>query len=114
MSKPSRLGGFASSIQETSSTSVAGGYSHADGMRWKPSIFDYKSGSGKTCPTCQGTGRIPKGISSLNCWVMDIHVLAFFLGQEDELVALIPYKDKRLKPRRTYVLSSICVHLFIH
>jgi len=28
--------------------------------RWRPSVFDFKSGG--TCPTCQGTGRIPKGI----------------------------------------------------
>ena len=29
------------------------------GQRWKPSVFDFKAGS--TCPTCQGTGRIPRG-----------------------------------------------------
>ena len=28
-------------------------------------------------------------------------------GQEDELVALIPYNDKRLKPRRTWVLDKL-------
>lgn len=41
------------------------------------------------CPTCDGSGRIPR-------------------GQED-LVALIPYTDDRLKPRRTklYVFLSI-------
>ncbi|XP_075033531.1 transmembrane protein 106A [Mixophyes fleayi] len=50
-----------------------------------------------TCTICRGTGRIPR-------------------GQEKELVALIPYSDQRLKPRRTklYVsLSvSICVLIF--
>ena len=30
--------------------------------RWKPSVFDFKTGrSGSTCPTCKGSGRIPKG-----------------------------------------------------
>ncbi|KAM9296660.1 transmembrane protein 106A [Gastrophryne carolinensis] len=44
-----------------------------------------------TCPTCRGTGRIPR-------------------GQEKELVALIPYSDQRLQPRRTklYVALAVC------
>ena len=29
--------------------------------RWKPTVFDFKSGTSTPCPTCQGTGRIPKG-----------------------------------------------------
>ncbi|XP_047234973.1 transmembrane protein 106B-like isoform X2 [Girardinichthys multiradiatus] len=42
-----------------------------------------------TCPTCQGTGRIPS-------------------EQVNELVALIPYSDQRLRPQRTklYVVLS--------
>ncbi|XP_062387614.1 transmembrane protein 106B-like [Sardina pilchardus] len=42
------------------------------------------------CPTCQGTGRIPR-------------------GQENQLVAVIPCTDQRLKPRHTklYVCVSI-------
>ncbi|XP_071811900.1 transmembrane protein 106B-like isoform X2 [Apostichopus japonicus] len=42
------------------------------------------------CPTCNGAGRIPR-------------------GQEEDLVALIPYTDDRLRPRRTklYVCLSI-------
>ena len=32
------------------------------GPRWKPSVFDFKTvRSGSTCPTCKGSGRIPKG-----------------------------------------------------
>ncbi|KAM9425244.1 transmembrane protein 106A isoform 1-T1 [Pholidichthys leucotaenia] len=48
--------------------------------------------SGDTCPTCRGTGRIPR-------------------GQQDQLVAVIPCNDVRLKPRRTklYVCISIGV-----
>ncbi|CAH1237770.1 transmembrane protein 106B-like [Branchiostoma lanceolatum] len=42
------------------------------------------------CPTCNGSGKIPK-------------------GQEDKLVALIPYSDNRLKPRRTKLYVSIAV-----
>ncbi|NXP53019.1 T106A protein, partial [Heliornis fulica] len=46
------------------------------------------------CPTCQGTGRIPG-------------------EQEKQLVALIPYGDQRLKPRRTklYVCLAVAVCL---
>ncbi|XP_040187504.1 transmembrane protein 106A isoform X2 [Rana temporaria] len=43
-----------------------------------------------TCPTCRGIGRIPR-------------------GQERELVALIPYSDQRLKPRRTKCYVCIAV-----
>ncbi|KAJ6650521.1 hypothetical protein lerEdw1_006641 [Lerista edwardsae] len=49
-----------------------------------------------TCPTCQGTGRIPR-------------------EQEQQLVALIPYGDQRLKPRRTklYVSLTVAICLLI-
>ncbi|KAM9425245.1 transmembrane protein 106A isoform 2-T2 [Pholidichthys leucotaenia] len=44
--------------------------------------------SGDTCPTCRGTGRIPR-------------------GQQDQLVAVIPCNDVRLKPRRTVTLMIV-------
>ena len=49
---------------------------------------------GRTCPTCKGTGRIAK-------------------EQEEELVALIPYNDQRLRPSRTklYVIIAVIVCL---
>ncbi|XP_060111891.1 transmembrane protein 106A [Heteronotia binoei] len=49
-----------------------------------------------TCPTCCGTGRIPR-------------------EQEEQLVALIPYGDQRLKPRRTklYVTITVAVCLLM-
>ncbi|XP_042529779.1 transmembrane protein 106A [Dipodomys spectabilis] len=47
-----------------------------------------------TCPTCQGSGEIPREL-------------------EKQLVALIPYGDKRLKPRRTklfvFLTMLICL-----
>ncbi|KFQ70060.1 Transmembrane protein 106A, partial [Phaethon lepturus] len=43
-----------------------------------------------SCPTCQGTGRIPG-------------------EQEKQLVALIPYGDQRLKPRRTKLHVCLAV-----
>ncbi|XP_068923674.1 transmembrane protein 106A isoform X4 [Petaurus breviceps papuanus] len=43
-----------------------------------------------TCPTCQGTGEIPGEL-------------------EKQLVALIPYGDQRLKPRRTKLYVSLAV-----
>lgn len=54
--------------------------------------FPYVEFTGRdsvTCPTCQGTGRIPS-------------------DQVNELVALIPYSDQRLRPQRTklYVVLS--------
>nr|XP_015199669.1 PREDICTED: transmembrane protein 106C isoform X2 [Lepisosteus oculatus]XP_015199670.1 PREDICTED: transmembrane protein 106C isoform X2 [Lepisosteus oculatus] len=55
--------------------------------------FPYVEFTGRdsiTCPTCQGTGRIPS-------------------EQVNELVALIPYTDRRLQPQRTklYVVLSV-------
>ncbi|XP_018609876.1 transmembrane protein 106B-like [Scleropages formosus] len=63
------------------------------------SQFPYVEFTGRdsvTCPTCQGTGRIPR-------------------GQENQLVALIPYSDQRLRPRRTklYVTVSVLLCLFL-
>ncbi|XP_076461667.1 transmembrane protein 106B-like [Babylonia areolata] len=46
------------------------------------------------CPTCRGLGRVPR-------------------EQESELVALIPMKDKRLKPRRTWLYVAIAVFLCV-
>ncbi|KAG7248310.1 hypothetical protein CRUP_026451, partial [Coryphaenoides rupestris] len=59
--------------------------------------FPYVEFTGRdsiTCPTCQGTGRIPS-------------------EQVNELVALIPYSDQRLQPQRTklYVVLSTVVCL---
>ncbi|NXT42507.1 T106A protein, partial [Pelecanoides urinatrix] len=47
-----------------------------------------------SCPTCQGTGRIPG-------------------EQEKQLVALVPYGDQRLKPRRTkfYICLAVTICL---
>ncbi|KAM7028305.1 LOW QUALITY PROTEIN: transmembrane protein 106C [Acridotheres tristis] len=49
-----------------------------------------------TCPTCRGTGCIPT-------------------EQVNELVALIPYSDQRLRPQRTklYVLLSVLLCLLL-
>ncbi|XP_031209525.1 transmembrane protein 106A [Mastomys coucha] len=50
-----------------------------------------------TCPTCQGSGEIPQEL-------------------EKQLVALIPYGDQRLKPRRTklsvFLAVTICLLTF--
>lgn len=43
-----------------------------------------------TCPTCQGSGEIPRDL-------------------EKQLVALIPYGDQRLKPRRTKLFVFLAV-----
>uniref|UniRef100_A0A673I754 Transmembrane protein 106B-like n=1 Tax=Sinocyclocheilus rhinocerous TaxID=307959 RepID=A0A673I754_9TELE len=61
--------------------------------------LDYGSinGEGQTdpCPTCQGTGRIPRG--------------------QNQLVAVIPCSDQRLKPHHTklYVFISVGLCLLI-
>ncbi|XP_010864829.1 transmembrane protein 106A [Esox lucius] len=47
--------------------------------------------TGDTCPTCRGIGRIPRG--------------------HDQLVAVIPCSDKRLRPSRTKLYVSISVVL---
>lgn len=70
-----------------------------DGKTGDVSQFPYVEFTGRdsvTCPTCQGTGRIPR-------------------GQENQLVALIPYSDQRLRPRRTklYVTVSVLLCLLL-
>ncbi|CAI8006306.1 Transmembrane protein 106A [Geodia barretti] len=62
--------------------------SRASAGSWRPGLLDLMSG-GVECPTCRGTGRLPR-------------------GQNEQLVALIPYSDKRLKPRRRW-----CVYVSI-
>ncbi|XP_029997555.1 transmembrane protein 106B-like [Sphaeramia orbicularis] len=66
-----------------------------DSERWS---FSRRHSSGDTvnCPTCQGTGRMPR-------------------DQENMLVAVIPCTDQRLKPRHTklYVFVSITLCLLI-
>lgn len=70
-----------------------------DGLDRREDIaqFPYVEFTGRdsvTCPSCQGTGRIPS-------------------GQVNELVALIPYSDQRLRPQRTklYVVLSVVLCL---
>ncbi|XP_061592766.1 transmembrane protein 106C [Cololabis saira] len=70
-----------------------------DGLGRRDDIaeFPYVEFTGRdsiTCPTCQGTGRMPS-------------------EQVNELVALIPYSDQRLQPQRTklYVVLSVVLCL---
>lgn len=70
-----------------------------DGLDRREDIaqFPYVEFTGRdsvTCPSCQGTGRIPS-------------------EQVNELVALIPYSDQRLRPQRTklYVVLSVVLCL---
>lgn len=72
-----------------------------DGLDRREDIaqFPYVEFTGRdsiTCPSCQGTGRIPS-------------------GQVNELVALIPYSDQRLRPQRTklYVVLSVVLCLLV-
>ncbi|XP_056305737.1 transmembrane protein 106C [Danio aesculapii] len=78
---------------------LTGGDESLDGLDRQEDIaqFPYVEFTGRdsiTCPTCQGSGRIPA-------------------GQLNELVALIPYSDQRLQPRRTklYVVLSVILCL---
>ncbi|CDW57177.1 transmembrane protein 106B [Trichuris trichiura] len=61
-----------------------------------PFQYEELMGGSVPCPSCNGTGRIPK-------------------EQEKQLVALIPLTDKRLKPRRTtlWVFVAVLVSLAI-
>ncbi|XP_047427667.1 transmembrane protein 106B-like [Mugil cephalus] len=62
-----------------------------DNRKQGPSVVD-SSGDSVNCPTCQGTGRIPR-------------------GQEGKLVAVIPCNDQRLKPRHTKLYVALSVGL---
>ena len=56
-----RLGTFTGSSQEIYKKQSSAAVSSKSVTRWRPSAFDFKSGSSTICPTCQGTGHIPKG-----------------------------------------------------
>ena len=60
--------------------------------------YQYEEFFGGTiqCPSCRGVGRIPR-------------------EKENELVALIPFSDQRLKPRRTvlYVILAVLICIVI-
>ncbi|NWJ10802.1 T106A protein, partial [Crypturellus undulatus] len=66
------------------------GYASINGEDPAASCAGVGSRSCVNCPTCQGTGRIPR-------------------EQEKQLVALIPYGDQRLKPRRTKLYVCLAV-----
>ncbi|XP_070582494.1 transmembrane protein 106B isoform X3 [Erythrolamprus reginae] len=97
-----------------------------DGKNGDVSQFPYVEFTGRdsvTCPTCQGTGRIPREISASSAYHVacftgfitaaigcrNDRMLDYIPGQENQLVALIPYSDQRLRPRRTklYVTASV-------
>ncbi|KAM9716322.1 transmembrane protein 106A [Menidia menidia] len=86
-------------VQTGPSGSTAGAPDPPDGTEKIKSLRHfppYGSINGDTCPTCRGTGRIPR-------------------GQEAQLVAVIPCNDVRLKPRRTklYVFVSMAMCLLV-
>lgn len=90
------MGGIVSSTDKNESEYSSDGNVNTPSGTRDFGYVEFDGSDGKTCPTCQGTGRISR-------------------RQEDELVALIPYHDKRLKPRRTtmYVTLAIIVCLII-
>lgn len=61
-----------------------------DDIKRKSSNRKHSSGETVDCPTCQGTGRIPR-------------------GQESKLVAVIPCNDQRLRPRHTKLYVAVSV-----
>ncbi|XP_053570078.1 transmembrane protein 106B isoform X2 [Bombina bombina] len=78
---------------------LANSESNEENRNGDVSHFPYVEFTGRdsvTCATCQGTGRIPR-------------------GRENQLVALIPYSDQRLRPRRTklYVTVAVIVCLLL-
>ncbi|XP_044527880.1 transmembrane protein 106A isoform X2 [Gracilinanus agilis] len=81
--------------QDPSVRSEASSYSSIDGSQPILSCVPCTGSGFVTCPTCQGTGEIPSEL-------------------EKQLVALIPYGDQRLKPRRTklYVSLAVMICLF--
>lgn len=63
-----------------------------DNIKRRGSSRRHSSGDTVDCPTCQGTGRIPR-------------------GQENKLVAVIPCNDQRLRPRHTKLYIAVSVGL---
>ncbi|XP_035825337.1 transmembrane protein 106B [Aplysia californica] len=77
------MASHSSSNTATTSNGSAGGDSYEE--LFKDSV---------PCPSCRGLGRVPKEL-------------------ENQLVALIPMKDGRLKPRRTILYVAIAVSLCV-
>ncbi|XP_054898867.1 transmembrane protein 106A [Poeciliopsis prolifica] len=70
---------------------------NAKNLKQVPQYGSINGGSSSdSCPTCKGTGRIPR-------------------GQQDQLLAVIPCNDVRLQPRRTklYVCISMGLSIFL-
>ncbi|XP_071758839.2 transmembrane protein 106A [Centroberyx gerrardi] len=91
------VGHSSSSSKATESPELREEMENAKTLTHSPAQYGAINGNlGDTCPTCRGTGRIPR-------------------GQENQLVAVIPCNDIRLKPRRTklYVCVSMAVCLFL-
>ena len=60
----------------------------------RPSHYEELFGGSMTCPTCRGSGRIPRDTA-------------------DEMVALIPVRDKRLRPRRTCLYVCVAIGICV-
>ncbi|XP_078394952.1 transmembrane protein 106Ba [Cetorhinus maximus] len=95
----SESSGSGTSITDRDKLDISDNQDEDSGRNGDVSQFPYVEFTGRdsvTCPTCQGTGRIPR-------------------DQENQLVALIPYSDQRLRPRRTklYVTSSVVLCLLL-
>ncbi|TKS89492.1 Transmembrane protein 106B [Collichthys lucidus] len=70
---------------------LTGGEESAKTLRHFPPYGSMnRRSSADSCPTCRGTGQIPR-------------------GQQDQLVAVIPCNDVRLKPRRTKL--TVCISM---
>lgn len=64
-----------------------------EGDRATGSGYTELMGGSVPCPSCNGSGMIPKGMSFFNVFIR-------YLELEGTLVALIPLNDDRLKPKK--------------
>ncbi|XP_012670053.2 transmembrane protein 106A [Clupea harengus] len=82
--------GHGSSLQEDQNVLIDQSKDKRRLSKWREYGSTGGDSTGDTCPTCHGIGRIPR-------------------GQENQLVAVIPCSDQRLRPRHTKLYVSISV-----
>ena len=112
-----RLGTFTGSSQDIYKKQGSA-MSSTPVTRWRPTAFDFKSGSSTICPTCQGTGRIPKGAWCIKLSLAGLLISRWrssMLGTRPPLIRLLPLHSTVKKKNRDgkYYMKLVMIWLAV-